>query len=166
MSLQLKTLIIQAFKAICELLAEGEIHWTSGEVGHRNSTNPLAKRQIRVYTGGRSAFGSFLGTLKDLMCQADPGKDVLRWVICPGVQEGLELLLSLRQNVGRKEMLGNSLPSAMSLTSRQLDATSARPCLQTPSKISKSPLVEPPRIRALRVVPSVDPLTLPPSTRS
>ena len=37
MSLQLKTLIIQAFKAICELLAEGEIHWTGEEVVYPDS---------------------------------------------------------------------------------------------------------------------------------
>ena len=92
------------------------------------------------------------------MCQTEPRKDVSEWVTCPGVKGGLELLLSIRQNVGRKEMLENSLASSMSLTSRQLDATSAIPCLQVPSGTSKSPLVEPPRIRALRVVPPVDPL--------
>ena len=46
---------IQNYLRTCELLDEGEIHWTGGEVGHRNSTNPLAKLQIGVYMGTKSA---------------------------------------------------------------------------------------------------------------
>ena len=52
----------------------------------------------------------------------------------------------------------NSLPSSMSLTSRQLDAMGAIPCLQVPSGSSKSPLMEPLRNRTLSVVPPVDSL--------
>ena len=68
MSLQLKTLIVQVFKAIAELLGKGRIHWTGGEVGERNSTNPLAKYQISDCVGSKSASGSFLGNLRDLLC--------------------------------------------------------------------------------------------------
>ena len=162
MSLQLKTLIVQVFKAITELLGKGGIHWTGGEVGERNSTNPLAKYQISDCVGSKSASGSFLGNIRDLLSQAELGKDVSGWVTCPGMKEGLELLLSLKQNVGGKEMLENSLPSSMSLTSRQLDVTRAIPCLQILSGSCKTSFMESPRSRALSVVPFVDSLDVAP----
>ena len=68
MSLQLKTLIVQVFKTITELLGEGGIHLTGGEVGHQDSTNLLAKYQISDYVGSKSASGSFLANMRDLLC--------------------------------------------------------------------------------------------------
>ena len=106
--------------------------------------------------GSKSASGSFLGDLRDLLCQAEMGKDVSEWETCPEIKEGLELLLSLKQNVEGKETLENSLPSSMSLTSRQLDVTRAISCLQILSGSCKTSFMESPRSRALSVVQSVD----------
>ena len=45
MSLQLKTLIVQVIKTLMELLDEGGVRWTDGEVCHRDLTNLLTEYQ-------------------------------------------------------------------------------------------------------------------------
>ena len=80
MSLQLKTLIVQVFKTITEVLGEGGSQWTGGEVCHGNSTNLLAKYQISDGVGSNFASGSLLENIRDLLCQVELGKSVSEWV--------------------------------------------------------------------------------------